>query len=165
MDAKTWREAGLYDPAADHAADRLALLEFLTEQGCDLEEMLEAESRDRLFALAGDRIIRPSRPRWDCESAAAELGTDAETVSRAWRSFGLPAPVEPVLGELDLDALKTSMLVRDLLGDEASMALGRVLGAGIARLAEAESSAMRSGGGPIVDRGRAESEAAVAQAY
>jgi class 3 adenylate cyclase len=165
MDAETWEKAGLYDPAADNAADRLALLRYLADEGCDLEEMLDAESRDRLFALAGDRIIRPSRPRWDCESAAAELGTDAETVSRTWRAFGLPAPVEPVLGELDLEVLRTSLLVRDLLGDEAAMALGRVLGSGIARLAEAESAAMRSGLGGTVDRGRSDSEAEVARAY
>ena len=165
MDATTWQSAGLYDPAADNAADRLALLEYLTEQGCDLDELVEADARDRLFALAGDRLIRPSRPRWDCETAAVELGTDAESVSRAWRAFGLPAPVEPVLGELDLEALRVSLLVRDLLGDEASTALGRVLGAGIARLAEAESSAMRSGLGGTIDRGRSDSEAEVARAY
>src|SRR3954452_17854365 len=125
MDATTWQQAGLYDPAAENAADRLALLEFLAEQGCDLEEMIDAHNRDRLFALAGDRIIRPARPRWDCESAAAGLGTDPESISRTWRSVGLPAPVEPVLGELDLEVLRTSLLVRDLLGDEAALALGR----------------------------------------
>lgn len=165
MDASTWQAAGLYDPDAGKAADRLALLQFLSDEGCDLEEMLDADSRDRLFALAGDRLIRPTRPRWDCESAAKELGTDAETVSRAWRSFGLAAPVEPVLGELDLEALRTCLLVRDLLGDEASSGLARVLGSGIARLAEAESAAMRSGLGGTVDRGRTDSEASVARAY
>src|SRR5436305_1826178 len=63
MDAIEWQRAGLYDPAAPNAADRLALLEYLAEQGCDLEEMVDAEARDRLFALAGDRILPPSRPR------------------------------------------------------------------------------------------------------
>src|SRR3954454_8707956 len=116
MDTHEWEQAGLYDPAAPNAAARLALLEYLTEEGCDLEEMLDAEARDRLFALAGDRILRPSRPRYDCEQAAGELGTGAETVSRAWRSFGLPAPVDPVLGTQDLEALRTWLLVKDLLG-------------------------------------------------
>lgn len=165
MDVTTWQQVGLYDPTAERAADRLALLEFLTEQGCDLEELLEADARDRLFALAGDRLIRPTRPRYDCETAAAALGTDAATVSRTWRAFGLPAPVEPVLGERDLEALRTCLLVRDLLGDEASTGLARVLGAGVARLAEAESAALRSGLGGSVDRGRTDSEAAVARDY
>ena len=165
MDAATWQEVGLYDPAADNAADRLALLQFLADEGCDVEEMLDADSRDRLFALAGDRLIRPSRPRWDGESAARELGTDAETVSRIWRSFGLAAPVEPVLGELDLEALRTCLVVRDVMGDEVSSGLSRVLGSGIARLAEAESAALRSSLDGAVDRGRTESEASVARAY
>ena len=166
-DTRAWEEAGLYDPTAPNAADRLELLQFLASQGCDLEEMVEAEARDRLFALAGDRIFRPSRPRYDCESAAAVLGTDAATVSRAWRAFGLPAPVEPVLGEQDLAALRTWLLVRDLLGAETATALARVLGSGMARLAEATSAAMRGDTsiGQTMDRGRSGSEAVTARVY
>jgi class 3 adenylate cyclase len=167
VDTTAWEEAGLYDPAAPNATDRLALLQYLDEQGCDLEEMVDAEARDRLFALAGDRIFRPSRPRFDCEQAAAVLGTDAATVSRAWRAFGLPAPVEPVLGEQDLDALRTWLLVRDLLGAEAATALARVLGSGMARLAEATSATMRgdSNIGQTMDRGRSGSEAVTARVF
>ncbi|MBK5305482.1 MAG: adenylate/guanylate cyclase domain-containing protein [Frankiaceae bacterium] len=163
-----WELAGLYDPAAHDAADRLALLQYLEAQGCDLEEMVDAEARDRLFALAGDRILRPSRPRYDCEQAASVLGTDAATVSRAWRSFGLPAPVEPVLGEQDLQALRTWLLVKDLLGADAATALARVLGSGIARLAEAASATMRGdtgGVGQSMDRARSGSEAVTARAF
>jgi class 3 adenylate cyclase len=160
-----WEHAGLYDPTAPSAADRRELLEFLTEQGCDLEEMTEADRRDRLFALAGDRMIRPSRPRYDGEQAAARLGADPAVVSKAWRAFGLPAPVEAVLGEQDLDAIRTWLVVRDLLGEEAATALARVLGSGSARLAEAESAAMRAGLGGAIDRGRTGSEAATAKAF
>jgi class 3 adenylate cyclase len=165
MDTAEWQEAGLYDPAAPNAADRLALLEYLAAQGCDLEEMVEAEARDRLFGLAGDRIFRPSRPRYDSETAAAKLGIDAATVSRAWRAFGLPAPVEPVLGEQDLEALRTWLLVRDLLGVDAATALARVLGSGAARLAEATSSVMRGDPNNPMDRGLSGSEALTARAY
>ncbi|MCA1720225.1 MAG: adenylate/guanylate cyclase domain-containing protein, partial [Actinobacteria bacterium] len=155
--------AGLYDPAAPGAADRLALLEFLTEQGCDLAEMLEADAIDRLFAVAGDRMIRPPRPRYDANGAADLLGVDPAAVSRAWRSFGLPAPTEPVLGEQDVEAVRTWLLVRDLLGEEAATGLGRVLGAGTSRLAEAEAAALRLLGGAV---DRAESgEAAAARTY
>jgi class 3 adenylate cyclase len=165
MDPTVWQEAGLYDPAAPNADDRLALLQYLEAQGCDLEEMVEAEARDRLFGLAGDRIFRPSRPRYDSETAAAKLGVDAAMVSRAWRSFGLPAPVEPVLGEQDLQALRTWMLVRDLLGAESATALARVLGSGAARLAEATSSVMRGDPNNPMDRALSGSEALTARAY
>ncbi len=163
MDAQTWQDAGLYDPAAPGAGDRLTLLQFLAESGCDLEEMLEADAGDRLFAVAGDRLIRPPRPRYDAGGAAAALGVDTTDVSRAWRSFGLPAPTEPVLGEQDLEAVRTWLLVRDLLGEEAATALGRVLGAGISRLAEAEAAAMRGLGGAI-DRSES-GETATARTY
>ena len=165
MDVATWREAGLFDPDAPGAGDRLALLEFLAEQGCDLEEMVEAEARDRLFALAGDRMIRPARPRYDCEAAAEMLGTTPEEIAHAWRSFGLPTPSQPVLGAQDLEALRTWLLVRDLLGEEAATGLARVLGSGAARLAEAEAAAMRAGLGGSVDRGRTGSEVVAARAY
>ena len=165
MDEAVWQEAGLYEPTAPDAADRLALLRYLQEQGCDLEEMVEAEARDRLFGLAGDRIFRPSRPRYDSEAAAAKLGVDAATVSRAWRAFGLPAPVEPVLGEQDIEALRTWLLVRDLLGVDAATALARVLGSGAARLAEATSSVMRGDPNNPMDRGLSGSEALTAKAY
>ena len=165
MDVTLWQEAGLYDPDAPGAADRLALLVFLDAQGCDLEEMVEAQARDRLFALGGDRLIRPSRPRYDCAAAAKLLDTTPELVSRAWRSFGLPTPTEPVLGEQDLEALRTWLDVRELLGDEAATGLGRVLGSGVARLAEAESAAMRTGLGGRVDRGQTGSEAVTAMVY
>jgi class 3 adenylate cyclase len=165
MDEQVWKDAGLYDPSADNAEDRLALLHYLASQGCDLEEMVEAEARDRLFGLAGDRIFRPSRPRYDAAAAAEKLGVDAATVSRAWRSFGLPAPVEPVLGEQDIEALRTWLLVRDLVGPEAAMALARVLGSGAARLAEATSSVMRGDPKNPMDRALSGSEARTAQVY
>ena len=165
MDTAAWQQAGLYDPAAPGAADRLDLLTFLTEQGCDLDEMVEAHRRDRLFALAGDRMIRPAHPRYDGTAAAEALGADPAVVSKAWRAFGLPAPVEPVLGEQDLEALRTWLLVRDLLGEEAATALARVLGSGSARLAEAESAALRTGLGGAIDLGRTGSEAETARAY
>ena len=164
MDEQVWKDAGLYDPAAPNAEDRLALLRYLASQGCDLEEMVEAEARDRLFGLAGDRIFRPSRPRYDADGAAELLGTDAKTVTRAWRAFGLPAPVEPVLGEQDIEALRTWLLVRDLLGGDAATALARVLGSGAARLAEATSSVMRGTPDNPMDRAQV-GEAVSARAY
>src|SRR3954447_9206668 len=165
MDRETeWQQAGLYDPATAGAADRLELLEYLDELGCELDEMVEAHRRGRLFALSGDRIVRPWQPRYDCASAASAVGLDPETVAWAWRSFGLPTPAEPVLGDLDLDALRTWLRIRDLFGQDAAVALARVLGSGVARLAEAESAALRAGL-QVLDVGRTGSEVVTARAY
>ena len=43
---------GLYDPEADNAGDRLALLGFLLEQGASVDEMVEANRNGRLVGLA-----------------------------------------------------------------------------------------------------------------
>lgn len=165
MSEQVWREAGLYDPDAPGAADRLRLLTYLAEQGCVLEEMVEAHGRGRLFALAGDRIIRPWRPRYDAASAAAQLGTDTATVTEAWRSFGLPAPEGAVLGPADLQALRTWLEVRAMLGEAAALGLSRVVGAGMARLAEAESAALRTGVQDDIDLGSSGSEEVTARAF
>lgn len=160
-----WAAAGLYDPERPDAADRLALLEFLTEAGAGLAEMVEAQERDRLFALAGDRIIRPPQPRRTPAEAAAALGTDAQTVERAWRAFGLPAPAGAALDARDVETVRTWLRVRDLMGEAAALGLARVLGAGTARLAEAESAALRTSLHGQVDRAHTGSEAVTARAY
>ena len=160
-----WTAAGLYDPEAVQAPDRLALLSFLVEQGCSLSEMVEAEGRDRLFALAGDRIIRPPWPRYDLTAAAAALDADEATLARAWRSFGLPTPTGEVFGAADLEALRTWLDVREMLGEAGAVGMSRVIGAGMGRLAEAESAAMRVGLDGQVDRGHTGSEVTTGRAY
>ena len=42
MTVAEFEAAGLYDPAAPGAADRLALLQWLAAQGATLERMVEA---------------------------------------------------------------------------------------------------------------------------
>ena len=51
--------AGLYDPAAPAAADRLALLQWLAAQGATLAQMVEAHRHGSLTGLAGDLMLRP----------------------------------------------------------------------------------------------------------
>lgn len=147
MDLEPLRAAGLYDPTSPRAEERHRLLEFLVEQGCTLEEMTAADARGRLFALAGDRRIRPVVGLLTLRDAAIRLEADPEVLARVWRTFGLPDQGldEPVLTEADLEGLGTYMEVRAFLGEETALGISRVAGAAIARITEAESSAMRSG--------------------
>ena len=48
-------QAGLYDPDEPDAAERLALLEYLTERGATIEQMVEAHR-------IGDAARRGRRP-------------------------------------------------------------------------------------------------------
>ena len=147
MDLEALRAAGVYDPAAPDADKRLALLEFLTQEGCTVEEMEVAHARGRLFALAGDRRIRPLVGLISLREAAARLEAEPAVISRAWRTLGLPdAGLDAqLLTDADVQALGTYVEVRSFLGEETALGVARVMGAAIARITEAETSAMRVG--------------------
>ena len=141
------QEAGLYDPASPRADERRRLLAFLDSEGCTLEEMLIADSRGRLFALAGDRRIRPLVGLISLREAAEQLDAPLDLALRAWRTLGLPdvGADTPLLSPTDVEALKTFFDVREFLGVDVALGVARVVGASIARITEAESAAMRIG--------------------
>ncbi len=70
----------------------------------------------------------------------------------------------PVLTEADVEAFGTFLAVRSFLGEETALGLSRVVGAALARITEAESSAMRSGM-QTIDVGVTGDEAVTARAY
>jgi class 3 adenylate cyclase len=167
MDAQGWQEAGLYDPAAADASVRLGLLEFLTAEGCTLEEMQVTNARGRLFALAGDRRIRPVVGLHSLRDAAARLEAEPSLLARAWRTFGLPdnGLDAALLTDSDVAMLGTFLDVRAFLGEEMALGVARVAGAAIARITEAESSAMRAGMEGVIDIGVTGDELVTAKAY
>lgn len=146
MDLDALAAAGLYDPTAPDAADRRALLEYLTELGCTVPEMIAAERRGRLFGLAGDRIIRPGGDTYTLAEVAQRVGAELSLVERCWRAAGLPDPGTDlaVASEADVEAIAGVVLGTQLLGVEAMLGLVRVIGASTARIAEAESALVRS---------------------
>lgn len=163
-DEAAWAAAGLLDGLREGGRDeRCALLRWLAAQGCSLDEMVQAHAVGRLFALAGDRVIRPPGPRRTVAEAAAALGAGEDDVRRAWRALGLPDPGASGLDDDDLAALRTALDVVQLMGETTGLALVRVLGAGAARLADAESSAMRTVDG--IDVGRTQSEVHTARVW
>ena len=52
MDIAAFQAAGLYDPDAPTAGDRLALLEFLDERGATLPDIAEADREGVLYVLS-----------------------------------------------------------------------------------------------------------------
>ncbi|MCW2544613.1 MAG: adenylate cyclase [Frankiales bacterium] len=166
MDLEAYQAAGLYDPTLPRADERRRLLEFLESEGCTVEEMQLAHARGRLFALAGDRRIRPLVGLVSLNDAAASLDVPAEVLIRAWRTFGLPAsePETAILAPADVETLKTFLQVREFLGEDTALGLARVAGAAIARITEAESSAIRMGMQSL-DVGLSNDEVLTAQSY
>jgi class 3 adenylate cyclase len=141
VDVDAAEAAGIKD-----AERRRPLLDYLDSRGFSLDDMVEAEAQGRLFALAGDALIRSGRPQYSLRTAATLLHLAVEDVAHAWFELGLTATdVDHVaLSEADLTALRTWADMGRLLGWETAAGMLRVLGASMARVAEAESSAIRA---------------------
>jgi class 3 adenylate cyclase len=158
--------AGLYDPSAENADDRRALLEFLDDEGCTLDEMVAADARGRLFGLAGDRKVRPGRDELTLREAAAEAGADLDLVVRLWRAYGLPIvdPDTKVASRADVETFPLFVAMAAVLGNDAALGLARVAAASVSRFADAVSAAIRSTVSDLaIDTSG--SEAATARAY
>ena len=145
MDLDALAAAGLYDADAADAAERLELLEFLIEQGCSIDEMVAAHSRGRLFALAGDRLVRPGRDQFTLAQVADQIGANVSEVRALWRAFGLveASPEQPVASPDDVRMVATAVGMAGLLGLEATLGMARVMGSAMARVGDAASTSVR----------------------
>src|SRR5688500_11766265 len=105
---RAWVENGLYDPAAEHAADRLALLEWLDAQGISLAQIIAAHERGELSSVAGDLKLRPE-PTWTLREVAEQLGASLESLVELRRSGGLPPddPDSPAYTDSDINVFRS----------------------------------------------------------
>ncbi|MGV0814608.1 adenylate/guanylate cyclase domain-containing protein [Mycolicibacterium boenickei] len=141
VDFDALEAAGIVD-----ARTRAGLIEYLDGLGFTPEEMVEAEKRGRLFGLAGDTLQRSGPPTYSLRTAADVLGLPLDDVAHFWAVLGLTAgdPDQRTLSQADVEALGTCAAMRDGLGEDAAVGLLRVVGAAMARLAEAESAVVRT---------------------
>ncbi len=148
------------------ARERADLIKYLDDLGFTVEEMAEAERRGRLFGLAGDVLQWSGPPVYTVRTAAEALGMPTEDLARAWALLGLTVagPDVPALSQADVDALATWLAIKAAVGDDGASGLLRVLGAAMARLAEAESTMIRAGM-PDIQMTHTNDELATAQAY
>ncbi len=139
MGPAEFQAAGLYDPGAPGAADRLALLEWLAERGITLEQMASAEADGRLSSLAGDLALQPAGPRFTSRESAGRLGVRLDELQRLLLAAGVvpPAPDEPTFTEDEEFGFRLFSFGVRLFGEEAALRFARVLGASLARIAEA----------------------------
>ena len=138
MTAAEFAAAGLYDPAAPNAADRLVLLQWLVEQGVSLEQMVHSLRSGALTGLAADLALRPGE-RLRLEEFAAQLGMPAEHIQRIRLAAGLPPaePEAPVFTPDDAAILRAFQLGAELFGEPFVPPFARVVGSALARIAEA----------------------------
>lgn len=161
VDLDALAAAGVQD-----AHERARLIEYLDTLGFTAEEMVEANSRGRLAGLAGDVLQQPGPPIYSVRAVGEALGVPAEHVAQAWTLLGLTVedPDLPMFSQADVNALSTWFEMRTFLGADSAAGLLRVLGSAMARVAEAESAAIRAGA-PDVQLHHTGDELASAQAY
>jgi class 3 adenylate cyclase len=89
-----------------------------------------------------------------------------EELTHAWHALGLSVSDgdQPVFSQVDIDGLAAWVALRAAVGDEATLTLLRVLGASLARLSEAGSTAIRLGL-PDIQMEYSEDELTTARAY
>ncbi len=133
--------AGIAEPRA-----RAGLLEYLAGLGFTVDDMAEAERRGRLFGLAGDVLLQSGPQTYTLRTAADAIGVALEDVEHGWAMLGLTVadPDTPALSQADVDSLATWVAMRMQMGPDAADGFLRVLGATVARLAEAISSMIRA---------------------
>ena len=134
-----YEAAGLYDPAAPNAAERLELLEWLSARGVSTEQMLRSRRPGgALTGLAGDLMVNPGAHLRLAE-LAARAGLTVDQVEAIRRTAGLAPvdPEEPRFADRDVESFAAFSLGTRLFGEPAARHFGRVMGTSLARIAEA----------------------------
>jgi adenylate cyclase len=134
-----YQAAGLYDPSAPNAAERLELLKWLSARGVTIEQMVRSRRPGgALTGLAGDLVINPGAHLRLAE-LAARAGLTVAQVEAIRRSAGL-TPVdleEPHFADRDVQSFAAFAVGAQLFGEQATRHFGRVMGSSLARIAEA----------------------------
>ncbi len=143
---------GALRPRRSQRDERLALLEFLTERGATIEQMVEAHQQGSLPAVASDIVVRGESPLVPVKEVAARSGIALDRVLRVLLSAGLPAEVDSEVPEQVIDLLSAFETGSELMGDEAILAFTRVLGAAAIQIAEATVALFYSELGPGTER-------------
>ena len=137
VDIDDWERAGLYDPHAPAADERRLLLEFLSERGATLEEMIEAHRFGGLPGLAGTLVLGTPTGTVSVQELAARCQVSEERVRRVLLASGVPVAADGRLPEVLAGIITVFEQGAALMGEEAILAFARVLGAASTNIAEA----------------------------
>ncbi len=131
--------AGLYDPAAPDAAERLNLLRIIVARGGTVPEMVAADRVGRLHRLPGELLFLRGRERYTMDQLAKRAGVDASVVRTLWRTAGFAElqSDDARLTDAEVGLVEVIAAAAALFGEPATMQLLRVVGASTARVADA----------------------------
>ena len=137
MDIAAFQAAGLYDPDASTAGDRLALLEFLDERGATLPDIAEADREGVLYVLSAYLAAFGPVERVTLGEVAERSGTTPDRIRRMLLAQGIPVDETALLPAFVVDDAVAFELGMGLFGEEETLAFTRVMGASVARIVEA----------------------------
>jgi len=139
MDIAALEAAGLYEPTAANAAERLELLEYLAERGATIDEMLAAQGLGGLPVLAGELSRRAGETWLTSREVSERASVPLDVVDRVARAAGLPTydPDQPAYRESDIDTFRIFKASVAIIGESGSLEFTRALGAALASIADA----------------------------
>lgn len=136
--------AGLFDPNAVDAPQRLALLDYLLDLGATIDDLI-ATNPGELPLLASTIALWGDRRRLTLAEIAAAAAVEPALIARTWRAAGFPDPRDDPDSQIfslqDVEILAIIRAGIELLGEEVTIQMARVLGAAAARVADASVSA------------------------
>lgn len=132
---------GLLDGVEGPAREaRIALLETLDADGCDLDTIRQAIAENRLALLPVERALSPSNRRYTFDELVDESGLDPDFLAALIRSLGLPLPIdnEATYQQHDLEAAQSVGRFREAgIPDDGIFEIARVLGNSLAQIVAA----------------------------
>lgn len=134
-------EAGLLDPSAPSAAVRRELLEWLSQLGFTVAEMVAADGAGELSALVGDRLARRGLSL-TMSDVADRTGLSVDRLIDVRLAAGLPAvgADAPEYSERDLAVFELLADASELFSWVELLQFVRVVGSSIARITDAATS-------------------------
>jgi class 3 adenylate cyclase len=151
VDVEALRAAGLYDPAAPDAPDRLALLEYLLAQDLSIEWLVDADRVGMLHLAAALPLLRPDGAPLTRAQLATLSDLDEETVEHVYRALGVAHGPDARFADSDLKTLGAFQLGTALFDDEVLLQFVRVIGSALDRIADAAMALANTWLGPSLD--------------
>ena len=135
-----WEAEGLLEGLDDEAAReaRRGLLEHLSGEGCELDELKEAVAEGRLALLPSEKVLEGGGGRFTPDEVAERSGVDREFLDRLWRALGqaLAGEDDRVFSQADVEAAQAVKRFRDAgFPDDGILEITRVMSQSLARLA------------------------------
>ena len=115
---------------------------FLLERGMTRAEIDAATADDRLHLLVVDALLLAGPTRYTSIDVSDRTGMDLDEMKRFWRALGFPevGEDEPVFTDADVDiiTLVQGLLALRVIQHDTAVAMTRVIGSSMARIAEAQ---------------------------